>query len=355
MGRGCETLDKQESRRLYEDEKEQPELEDYDSTLTVKCWTAYDNNNRLTHIESAKRGHLYKCPECEQPMSAVKGEILAHHFRHKKSIGDEDIYCGGEGFKHLRVKLYLTQMLQEMAKQTYQLHNIRVQSEVKVEEDRPDIIITQNKDELLAIEIVDSHPPSKEKLERWNQRMKIINISKWQDVIFVDMAKLSAKLLPLIAEFSEFMANVVIEYSEHNAFKIKLLKERTEMEELIESEIAEKREILDKELIENYSKLRVNVPELRDYDNFPNLWPGSYRDIHRGKEKKKDFGVWIESENSEPSPGDFAICRSQNDDIWVNVLGELVREGEYKGNYWFLFRTSSKRIDNSLKEIIENI
>ena len=61
MGRGCETLDKQESRRLYEDEKEQPELEDYDSTLTVnfklnpgECFIV--DNTRVLHARTAYSG-----------------------------------------------------------------------------------------------------------------------------------------------------------------------------------------------------------------------------------------------------------------------------------------------------------
>ena len=105
------------------------EIKEYDITTNVQCWTALDSEKKHIHIESAKRGMTYFCEECDQPMIPVKGEVLSHHFRHKASEDEEVIYCGGEGFRHSRVKLFLHQMLENIVNEKYQLHGIQVNYE----------------------------------------------------------------------------------------------------------------------------------------------------------------------------------------------------------------------------------
>ena len=328
------------------------EIETYDTTLTVNCWTAYDSNMKLIHIESALRKVTYSCPDCEQSMIAVKGEKLSHHFRHLASKDETNISCGGEGFKHLRVKLFLTDTLRLISNEKYLLHGIKIQSEQTVENERPDIVITVGGQDLLAIEIVDTHPPSNEKIERWKSNLEVINITDWPTRAFVDTAMLSAKLLPRIAGFSKFMESVIQIKSHDSILKHKLLEKRNEMEEKLvsgfvqkERELNEKFEKLEKSLTQNLERKESSIL-------LPTIWQGSFR-THEG-----EWGVRVQSNRSTlPLKGDIAlVVQNKDKKLVVVVLGKQIVNGKRFDTdgpiFWSQYEIISRRIDEELQNML---
>ena len=331
------------------------EIEKYDATLSVNCWTAFDSNMKLTHIESAQRKVTYSCPDCEQSMVAVKGDKLAHHFRHLASKDENNIACGGEGFKHLRVKLFLTDTLQMISKEKYLLHGIRIQSEQIVGDERPDIVITIGGQEMLAIEIVDTHPPSQEKLERWGANLEVIQISDWPTRAFVDTAMLSTKLLPRIAGFSKFIESVIQIKSHDTALKNQLMEKRKKMEDKLVSDFNEKEtqlmikfDDLEKSLTRNYEMKKTSIL-------LPTIWPGAFR-THEG-----DWGVRVQSNRSTlPLKGDIAlVIQNKDKKLVVVVMGKQIANGKRFNSegpvFWGQYEIISRRIDEELQQMLSDL
>jgi len=328
------------------------EIKEYDITTNVQCWTALDSEKRHIHIESAKRGMTYFCEECDQPMIPVKGEVLSHHFRHKASEDEEVIYCGGEGFRHSRVKLFLHQMLENIVNEKYQLHGIQVNYEEKIGNERPDIVISSPEGEILAIEIVDTHPPTKEKLDRWGGRMKVIEISKWNDKAFIDMSLLSTKLISELIEFSNFISNVVVSKSEIYGHIDEMTKKKELLETNLENEILE---IKDKHLEEIemiYNNHNQDKAEARRIRDFPNIWPASFRNINAKSDKNKEYGFCIQSDYGAPEMGDFVIARVAKGHIWKGILGKEVRQFSIGGKYFHLFEKADAERSDALKAML---
>ena len=84
-------------------------------------------------------------------------------------------------------------------------HNFAYDLKFKMEkshgQDRPDILVIkeiskEESMEVLAIEIIDTHPPSDEKRERWSNRMLEIVITDWPDELIGDYPQLCGRLMP---------------------------------------------------------------------------------------------------------------------------------------------------------------
>ena len=336
------------------------EIKEYDITTNVQCWTALDSEKKHIHIESAKRGMTYFCEECDQPMIPVKGEVLSHHFRHKASEDEEVIYCGGEGFRHSRVKLFLHQMLENIVNKKYQLHGIQVNYEEKIGNERPDIVISSPESEILAIEIVDTHPPTKEKLDRWGGRMKVIEISNWNDKAFIDMSLLATKLISELIEFSNFISNVVVSKSEIYGYIDELRSNKEQIESNLENEIIEIKRKHLRQIEEIYESNNEELAEARRISEFPNIWPATFANINKNKDEKPKWGILVQSNNVVPEMGDFVLIRDRKGNIWKAILGKEVREFTRRGTngfdiYYHLFEQGEKERSDEFKVMLRDM
>ena len=68
---------------------------------TVSYPIAKTSNGQWVHIDDAKRGSSYYCPECKSPFIARLGSIKTHHFAHKPNYTGE---CTGESGYHSLAK-----------------------------------------------------------------------------------------------------------------------------------------------------------------------------------------------------------------------------------------------------------
>tara|TARA_B100000902_G_C27164594_1_gene840515 strand:- start:141 stop:1079 length:939 start_codon:yes stop_codon:yes gene_type:complete len=175
----------------------------------VTWWAAYADleSEKVVQIESAERGVEYYCPECEGVMIPKKGDVLAHHFSHKPKSDGAPHTCVGEGNRHFRVKSFLHGML-NATKNHHFRYDIKVEMERRIDNDQPDIVVRFEQQNILAIEIVDTNPPSKEKRLRWKDKMLEIQISDWEDEVIIDASKLSGLLIPQILTFDRFIAQI---------------------------------------------------------------------------------------------------------------------------------------------------
>jgi hypothetical protein len=270
----------------------------------VKCWTAINENGNAVQIESARAGDFYKCPSCNMDMFAKRGEVKSHHFAHRISDDESKPHCGGEGYRHLRVKTFLHRILTSVNNREL-LFDVIVKCEIKQKEDIPDISV-EYKDQIIAYEIVDSNPPSIEKVERWGDRMCVIDISNWSDKEIADTSLLSALLLPNISGYHGFVNSLAMK---HHGFKAVIDRMKIQYEGQIE--------ILD-EKIEN----SVDCP--------PDIWFGSIAKLDRHG-RVGEYGFRVVESNSEPLEGDWIIAKTKKGDKFaLGVLGELIDEKEFR-------------------------
>lgn len=66
---------------------------------------AFDSESRLIHIDDAKKGKEYRCPNCGGIMIPKQGEKRAKHFAHKANTEN----CSYETYLHKIVK-YMTKI-----------------------------------------------------------------------------------------------------------------------------------------------------------------------------------------------------------------------------------------------------
>lgn len=185
---------------------------------SVSCWIALDENEEYVPIESAKASGRYSCPECGQSMIPKnRGKILQHHFAHK--AGDNpDHHCGGEGYRHLRVKMMAHQILNGIRRDKF-LYPMKFEMEKRTGEYIPDIRVSIEGGEILALEIIDTNPPSEEKLAHWGERMFSINIQNktyWSSDVLSNPFLLSSMLVPKLLSFSKIAENIQTETRDIN-------------------------------------------------------------------------------------------------------------------------------------------
>ena len=155
----------------------------------VKWWTALDSNGNLIQIESTRRGEKYRCYECECRMTAKMGQIKAHHFAHVPDAENHSKYCGGEGYRHLRVKTVLCKLLQNINSNLFRTE-VKIDMEKMVDEFKPDILVRVFSKEMLAIEVVDTNP-HRIRREKWGKNLYELEIKTWKDSEIQDYAILT--------------------------------------------------------------------------------------------------------------------------------------------------------------------
>lgn len=138
-----------------------------------KVFYAYDTKlDKYVDVNEAQKRRFgdYICPDCKEPLIIRKGDKRVWHFAHKKYT-----YCSSETSLHIAAK----KILQDsnfiyLPKRQYVLNNIlgetvkiaKVDTEPKIENVRPDIVITLENRQQIAIEIAVTHKVESEKLEK---------------------------------------------------------------------------------------------------------------------------------------------------------------------------------------------
>ena len=309
---------------------------------TPPCWTALDENDHPVQIEYAKRKVKYFCPDCKKPMIPKMGEIVSHHFAHKPADDGSEAGCGGEGYRHFRVKTFLKNMLKSIKSYKF-AYDIEIRMEKAYGNDVPDIsvvISNVNSDtdelEVLAIEIIDTHPPSEEKRTRWKDNMLEITITDWKDEVIGNASSLSGELFPYLTSFDKFVETIKLEQSKTKFAEERLIKERTRIvDELLnehESEYQRIKNSKDAIITENLVR-----------DTFPNVWFATYtviKDVemiyvpYRGyveEVKKKRYGVNIltDYDDDEPQAGDWVWIKLRKGTFKYQQIGARYDESQW--------------------------
>ena len=324
---------------------------------TPPCFVVKKENDELIHIEKAKRDTDYFCVNCEAIMIPKKGDIKIHHFAHKPSEDGDENFCGGEGFRHLRVKTVVNQMLKSIARHHF-AYDFEFIMEKSYGQDRPDILVTKAVDkkeviEVMAIEIIDTHPPSDEKRERWNNRMLELVITKWSDELIGDYPSLCGKLMPWLVSFDKLISSI---NSEQISQEEIIKKMRNEYESTI-AELEYKKE----EQIEKYiDQLKSDKAKTRLMISMPNIWPGSFKKFGDGT-----YGVTVTTEKDEPVQGDFAVIQTKAGEIYSGLLGEKISSPpehlhyydnvELRYDFKLLKKRKDKKLHGMLKKMAPNV
>lgn len=308
---------------------------------TPPCWTALDENDYPVQIEYAKRKLKYFCPDCKKPMIPKMGEIVSHHFAHKPADDGSEAGCGGEGYRHFRVKTFVHEMLNSISKQKL-AYDISFEMEKLHGEDIPDIsIIKHGYDELnekfqiLAIEIIDTHPPSDEKRNRWDKNMLEIKITDWTDETIGNSAKLSGSLISYLVGFEKLVSNIEYERIKTNDAMEALERERIgrilRLEERTQKEYEEL--IKSSEITNQHNLIQSNYPDiwLANWSQIPENERIYESEMGYGKMKKAAWGVSIKSyDGKEPKPGDWVWIWKKKTNQWQHCrLGLCYDEIEY--------------------------
>ena len=176
---------------------------------------AYDTNNNLVHIENARKGQKYFCPNCHTELvlriSKIPDGLPYHkiyHFAHK---GETDNHCSEsylhKHFKNECAKLIRTKISQEarlnfewICQYCQKKHNYNLLSNVteviteyNLKECRPDIALVDNNNNIIfAIEVCVKHFPESKVLQYYSDN----NISCIVIVItdFADCDNIEKKL-----------------------------------------------------------------------------------------------------------------------------------------------------------------
>ena len=138
-----------------------------------KVFYAYDTKlDKYVDVNEAQKRRFgdYICPDCKEPLIIRKGDKRVWHFAHKKYT-----YCSSETSLHIAAKkilqdsnfIYLPKrqnVLNNMLGETVKIDKVDI--EPKIENVRPDILITLENRQQIAIEIAVTHKVESEKLEK---------------------------------------------------------------------------------------------------------------------------------------------------------------------------------------------
>ena len=309
---------------------------------TPPCWTVLDEKENPVHIEHARRNTPYFCPDCGGKMIPKMGDVKAHHFAHKPNEDGSEVSCGGEGYRHFRVKTFAHMMLSSVARHKF-AYDLQFVMEKAQGQDIPDISVLKNfgndeplNQEILAIEIVDTHPPSDEKRARWKNMMLEIAITDWNDVLIGNAAKLSGALIPWLCGFQAFVDTLQDESEKTSIALERMTSLRLERVEKLEAEIeAELALMKTNAKSQNLNSLVQSV--------HPAVWFGSFasipqehqihipkREYEYEKKKNVEWGVSIKSSrSSSPKPGDWVWIKKKDGSFQHGILGVKFEEKQW--------------------------
>jgi len=317
------------------------------------CFVVNDENDELIHIEKAKRNTNYYCVNCKSLMIPKMGDVKIHHFAHRPLDDGSENFCGGEGFRHLRVKTVVHQMLLSISRHNF-AYDLKFKMEKSHGQDRPDILVIKEMSkeesmEVLAIEIIDTHPPSDEKRERWSNRMLEIVITDWPDELIGDYPQLCGRLMPWLVSFSNLISSITTKQLDNNKVIEEMMKSHDEKMYSLEYEMSDH---VDKYIEE----LKLEKSKYDTLIGMPNIWPGSFKKLGDGK-----YGVTVTTEKHEPHQGDYTIIMTRAGEIYVGLLGELISAPPEHLIYYsdydlrYDFKLARKRKEKKLREMMQKM
>jgi hypothetical protein len=294
----------------------------------VTWWAAQDEEKRPVQIENAIKGRVYTCPECDTEMIPVQGTMRAWHFRHKSDSEVDSSGCGGEGARHYRVKTMLLLMLRQVEADAFR-YEVTFEPEKRIGQDQPDILVRVGDHQVLGIEIVDTNPPSVDKINRWGDRLHEIHIKKWDNRVIGNALLLSGRLLPQMIAFERFTSQctAAVRSSQQTLNAIDArhqhelsTKESDHAKKM--GDLAEKTEMAYLEAEESSDK-RLNYVGLQR--KYPALWQGKWRPLdHNLQLPGNQFGVMVD-EFAEV--GDHVlVMANESKRVTIGVLGPRIEE-----------------------------
>lgn len=332
----------------------------------VTWWTALDKNGLEIQIESAISGRTYFCPECEGEMSAAKGNIRAHHFKHKPGKDQTLSHCGGEGARHYRVKTMLHRMLNQIKSEAFR-YEVKFELERRVGQDQPDILVRVGEQRVLGIEIVDTNPPSPQKIDRWGERLFEIHIKSWSNDIIGDAVKLSGKLMSRIVAFTAFTSEItervrtlpqaLAAIDAYQEAEIEAKKSR-HAQALDDLDMKHEEEL--QAIEQDHTAVTRNLRKLRETQT---IWEGTWLKLRaEEKENKHSRATWIRLDPHFsarfPKPGEFALIKAQSGRLSWGVLGEELETREIhfkKGGDLVPFRLLDTRTAYEFESLLGKI
>ena len=286
----------------------------------VQFWVAYDSvgESRVT-INEAKRGEQYECLECKGIMIPKKGDINQHHFAHKA-----DFSCKGEGQRHLYIKETMYSFLQNNLERLHPLTNksLSVEMEKKFKGHIPDVILKWHSGRkmcYLAIEVCDTSPCTKEKIDAYGKKnICEIKITDWKEEQMNDPFFIAITLYDAV--YQQLM-------KVHHANILKRITEKEKDLKIIRSKLTSVRQQVKhaEEMLEE---------EIRD----------KHKRFFIGKWRKHSEGEFYAYLPSSCAMGDLAILKNKKNDYFELVVVTQHIETDWKYNYaWFSYTTIANK------------
>jgi len=299
----------------------------------VTWWAAEDEHGKPVQIENAVKGRTYHCPECETQMIPVQGAMRAWHFRHKAESSPDAAGCGGEGARHYRVKTMLLLMLRQIEADDFR-YVVKFEPEKRIGEDQPDIVVRVGDQQVSGIEIIDSNPPSKEKEERWGDRLFPIHITKWGDRTIGNALLLSGKLLSRITAFRRFTEHIETTVAGQSEAIAAITRLHDHKVNELEAEHRSRIEALSAKLENEYESEQARVEQavefLRAGRTFPPLHHGTWKSLNA--EQKIRANEWAVRTDIDAEPGVFVLIRRKKDGMFQTAT--IVKRMEEFGENW---------------------
>ena len=326
--------------------------------MAVTWWVAIDPKGNDVQIESACSDVEYTCPSCDSPMIARKGDVRQWHFAHKPlDDGTERVCSGGEGYRHYRVKTFLYNLMDEVRRKEF-FFDFELKIERVQDGDIPDISLEfPDNESIFAIEIVDTNPPSKEKRERWKDRMFQIPIMGWSDAQISNASRLAGLLVPTIIRFQNLMVQVRDVETEFDEVMNELNKGHEDRLAEIKEKQAKKMQRLttryEKKLGKRELELMKEVDELSIDDKKPWVWVGNFSNLG-----DDEWGLSIKYEyHRAPKTGDFCLAITKAKNIEYCRLAEKVegKFSEYNESGWAKFRIDHREKSDLFNQISQKI
>lgn len=342
----------------------------------IRWWVAQcDSVNRWMMIEEAvkrRRNDLedhFNCPVpgCNHPMT-LKGwkpeSKRRPHFSHQRG----STCPGGEGARHLRVKLVLHEMLNGIH-QHHPLTNLtwKPQLEKQFDRTRPDVVI-ESLDETLhpsiAIEIVDTHAPEAAVQERWAPNLIPIKISDWPVETMDDVAEIQQRLIPYVLDVRLQLEQMSAQTKETRT-ALRLWQDTADAAFEAEVQSAQDsladalnrfKENLQEEHLKQVREVESDHGTLVDERTNLMVWLGENREVPSlNPNRRNEWGVSIESENTAPEPGDWTLIKYKSSLDWAKarLLEETSRRYVKKRDSWiYEFRVEEKQKDFQLTKMM---
>jgi len=221
---------------------------------------------------------------------------------------------------------------------------VKFEPEKRIGEDQPDIVVRVGDQQVLGIEIIDSNPPSKEKEERWGDRLFPIHITKWGDRTIGNALLLSGKLLSRITAFRRFTEHIETTVAGQSEAIAAITRLHDHKVNELEAEHRSRIEALSAKLENEYESEQARVEQavefLRAGRTFPPLHHGTWKSLNA--EQKIRANEWAVRTDLDAEPGDFVLIRRNKDGMFqtATIVNRMEEFGENWNQGTAVFRVS---------------